>query len=101
MRRSRPRVSRSLSGRSILHARAPRRRRFELEADRVRCEVRERDRYRCRMCGEAGKTVHHIDYNHGNNSMSNLVTLCRICHPKTNFDREKWQRYFAQLEVKA
>lgn len=99
MRRARPRVSRSLSARSLLHARAPRRRRVESEVDLVKREIRERDRYRCRMCGEPGKTVHHIDYDSGNNEQSNLVTLCRLCHPKTNRDRDRWQQYFAQLDA--
>ena len=96
-RRARPRVSRSLSGRSILRDRAPRWPWFESDVDRVKREVRERDGYRCRICGGPGKVVHHCDYDVGNNSMSNLVTLCRGCHPRTNHDRERWTSYFAQL----
>ena len=99
MRRARPRASRNLSARSLLHGRVPRQCRVEADVDRVKREVRERDRYRCRMCGEPGKTVHHIDYDSGNNEQSNLVTLCRICHPKTNHGRNGWIQYFAQLEV--
>lgn len=99
MRRARPRVSRSLSARSVFHKRVPRRHRFESEVDRIRREVRERDLYVCRICGEPGKQVHHVDYNECNNDLSNLVTLCRVCHPKTNHDRELWRSYFAQLEV--
>ena len=98
-RRSRLRVSRSLSARSLLHARASRRRRVESEVERVKREVRERDNYRCRMCGEPGKVVHHVDYDVGNNDLQNLVTLCRLCHPKTNHDRDRWRQYFAQLEI--
>lgn len=99
MRRARPRVSRSLSGRSLLHARSPWRSWIESDVERVKREVRERDRYTCRICGEPGKTVHHVDYDQGNNDKSNLVTLCRLCHPKTNSDRDRWQQYFAQLEA--
>lgn len=56
-----------------------------------------RDRYRCVACGVALRTpseeelkdkycsaygieVHHIDGDHHNNHMSNLVSLCRLCH---------------------
>ena len=65
----------------------------------ARAEVRERDKYRCRMCGEPGKQVHHVDYDEGNNDPSNLVTLCRFCHPKTNHDRDWWQLYFTPLDI--
>lgn len=62
----------------------------------VRAEVLRRDRYTCRFCGfqttpdrDAGKTtlaasgyleVHHIDDNHQNNALTNLVTACPFCH---------------------
>ena len=98
-RRSRLRVSRSLSARSLLHDRAPRQPWSESEVDRVKREVRERDSYRCRMCGEPGRQVHHADYDDCNNDPLNLVTLCRLCHPKTNYDRDRWRRYFAQLKI--
>ena len=99
MRRARPRVFRSLSARSLLHERSTRQRRVESDVDRVKREVRERDLYVCRMCREPGKQVHHVDYDAGNNEKSNLVTLCRLCHPKTNHDRDRWRQYFAQLEA--
>jgi len=61
--------------------------------------VRERDHYRCQICGESESTsahdVHHIDYDKTHNDPSNLVTLCHVCHPFTNGDRVFWQEYFA------
>jgi len=58
--------------------------------------VRERDGHRCVICErhqlECGETlvVHHIDYDKINCHPSNLVTLCRSCHSKTNGNREHW-----------
>lgn len=41
--------------------------------------------------------VHHINYNKRNNNPSNLISLCRRCHSKTNFNREYWLNYFKKL----
>jgi 5-methylcytosine-specific restriction endonuclease McrA len=56
----------------------------------LKASIRERDKYRCQLCGilenEVGHTlcVHHVDYNPFNNENDNLVALCRSCHSKTN-----------------
>lgn len=56
--------------------------------------IRERDRYACRLCGKLQEdevlSVHHIDYNKKNCNPDNLITLCRNCHTKTNFNRKYW-----------
>jgi hypothetical protein len=36
--------------------------------------------------------VHHIDYNKKNNLIENLIPLCKICHGKTNYNREEWKK---------
>jgi len=56
--------------------------------------IRARDKFTCFMCGESGKAVHHIDYDKENNSEDNLITLCPICHGKTNFNRDSWMEFF-------
>jgi HNH endonuclease len=62
--------------------------------------IRERDKYICRLCNQYGKIVHHIDYDKQNCNPTNLVTLCRNCHTKTNFDRDYWIEYFInRMEV--
>jgi len=57
-------------------------------------KIRERDKYKCNICGKKGKRIHHIDYCKTNNSPSNLITLCVSCHVKTNYNREYWIEYF-------
>lgn len=62
--------------------------------EQLKTEVRKRDKFTCKVCGENGFDVHHIDYDKLNSAMSNLVTLCHSCHMKTNFNRENWVRFF-------
>lgn len=42
--------------------------------------------HKCAICGydedERILEVHHLDENHGNNDISNLVILCPNCHKK-------------------
>jgi len=56
--------------------------------------IRERDNYICQLCSKYGNSVHHIDYNKKNCNPDNLITLCRKCHTKTNYNRKKWIKYF-------
>lgn len=39
-------------------------------------------------------SIHHIDYDKKNNSLTNLVPICTNHHMKTNFNREYWKQYF-------
>lgn len=46
-------------------------------------KVMQRDGGSCYYCGftcDKYQEVHHIDHNHNNNDMSNLVTVCPLCH---------------------
>jgi len=57
--------------------------------------IRERDHYICQLCGEElALSVHHIDYDKKNCDPENLITLCRSCHMRTNFNRKYWTNYF-------
>lgn len=66
-------------------------------------QVRFRDKYKCRKCGctqlENGRQldVHHIDYNKKNNIIINLISLCRRCHAKTNYNREFWMNLLKKI----
>lgn len=58
----------------------------DMEFSTVRRKVRERDQNTCRFCGfrqpkpDYYIQVHHLDDDHHNNAMENLVTACMHCH---------------------
>lgn len=62
--------------------------------------IRNRDRRKCFICEISELDTreklhcHHIDYDKTNNNPSNLISLCRSCHLKTNYHRQNWARYF-------
>lgn len=62
--------------------------------------IRKRDEYICQFCGICQNElnclldVHHIDYNKDNLDPKNLISLCRSCHIKTNYNRKYWIEYF-------
>lgn len=64
-------------------------------------QIRKRDRRRCQLCGKKRVfrklDVHHINYVKHDNRPINLVSLCHSCHPKTNYDRQYWKRYFQKF----
>ncbi len=68
--------------------------------------IYKRDNYVCQECGSKsrGKNslhAHHIDYDTNNNDLSNLITLCNVCHGKINYKKEDWIiRYRAKLNNK-
>ena len=57
--------------------------------------IKQRDSYLCCLCNSPKNLhVHYIDYNKNNCNHSNLITLCRPCLKKTNFNRQAWYRMF-------
>jgi hypothetical protein len=62
--------------------------------------IRLRDNFICQECGihqdelDRKLDIHHIDYDKNNLNPKNLISLCRKCHIKTNFNREEWIEYF-------
>ena len=68
--------------------------------DVLKDSIRQRDNYVCQECGihqdelSYRLHVHHIDYNKKNCNPNNLISLCRKCHLKTNYNREYWLNYF-------
>ncbi len=70
---------------------------YGLEFDyTLKRKIRRRDTWTCQDCKtkKGEMIVHHIDYDKKNNRENNLITLCRSCHSKTNFNRENWTSYF-------
>ena len=80
---------------------------------KLREKIRKLYQYRCQQCfrhqdelydsnGKKYKlSVHHIDYNKKNNSISNLIPLCSNCHTQTNFKRNDWINYFKEKKMEA
>lgn len=74
--------------------------------DKLKHKIRKRDHYICQNCGIAEKEqliiygkkleIHHIDYSKDNCEEVNLISLCRACHAKTNFNREYWKTVFKE-----
>lgn len=60
----------------------------------LRMKIRKRDKFTCFICRKNGYSIHHIDYNKWNNNEKNLITLCKSCHAKTNFNRINWISFF-------
>lgn len=67
----------------------------------LKSKIRERDSHICQICGVNQQDnfldVHHIDYNKINCAELNLITLCRSCHIKTNFNRNNWIDKFTKI----
>lgn len=60
----------------------------------VKKTIRERDKYICLICeNKQSVVVHHINYDKKNCNPNNLITLCKSCHQKTNFNRLYWEVY--------
>jgi hypothetical protein len=59
--------------------------------------IRERDKYICKVCNLYGFIVHHIFYDKKDCNPEHLITLCKKCHAKTNFNRDYWIKYFTIL----
>lgn len=63
-------------------------------------QIRKRDNYECQECHikqtdlDYKLHIHHIDFNKKNNTPSNLISLCRLCHHQTYFSPEEWINYY-------
>lgn len=69
---------------------------------KLKLEIRTRDGFVCQLCGikesdhHEKLAIHHIDYDKTNNNLTNLITTCRACNSKVNFQREKWTKFFSE-----
>ena len=65
--------------------------------------IKQRDNYKCMnpYCNSKNPndlTVHHTDYNKKSCGPENLITVCRSCNSKANFDRE-WHKGWYQTII--
>jgi intracellular multiplication protein IcmJ len=69
--------------RSVFRSDDPETDHMNAEFKKMRPEVLKRDKNTCAFCGfraEKYQEVHHVDDDHSNNSLSNLITTCSLCH---------------------
>jgi 5-methylcytosine-specific restriction endonuclease McrA len=68
-------------------------------------KIKDRDNWTCQECGILGRmlrqlhsylTIHHINFNHNDCRPDNLITLCPLCHAKTNFVQSSWIKYYLE-----
>ncbi len=80
------------------------------EWSRLRSRVLQLHDFTCQFCGFKAKKwqeVHHLDDNHNNNSIENLVTACSFCHQchhiglagMTNSARLAWIPELSLVEI--
>lgn len=73
----------------------------------IKIIIRKRDNFTCQCCGMKEKKslkkfgevlhVHHIDYNKEDCSENNLITTCKICNIKANFNRDYWYAFYTHI----
>lgn len=71
--------------------------------DCLKTFIRERDNNTCVVCKRSSVLVgtlhvHHIDYDKMNCNCLNLISLCHVCHVKTNGNRYYWKEVFTSLQ---
>lgn len=76
-------------------------------SNKLKSNIRERDNFKCKKCNiseikhkrkyGSKLTIHHIDYNKENCQEYNLVTVCKECNSKSNFNRDYWFAYYTYL----
>jgi len=64
-------------------------------------QIRNRDNRTCQLCGKTEEenvqlNIHHIHYDK-ENCYPDLITLCRSCNSKVNFNRDYWEEYFMKI----
>ena len=78
---------------------------YPIEFNRkLKKQIKERDSYQCQNpnCDRKNKIlhIHHINYIKDQSSPLNLITLCRLCHSKTNFNRKYWMFFYFKIIIK-
>jgi len=66
--------------------------------------ILERDNYKCQNPNCWGKEgistqlmLHHINYEKKDCRPINLITLCRSCNARANFNRNKWEKFYHKI----
>lgn len=68
-------------------------------------EVFERDEYKCQnpdcrgKCKDDDIMPHHIDHDKMNCRIDNLITLCRSCNTRANYNKSYWQKLYEGIII--
>ena len=84
---------------------------YSLEfTQKLKESIRKRDDYKCQNCSMTEEEhltvhgrnieIHHIDYNKQNCDKSNLITLCKHCNLRANFNRDYWINFYQEKLIK-
>ncbi len=67
-------------------------------------QIKKRDSYICQNCNMTQEEhyivygrdieIHHIDYDRQNCKETNLITLCKQCNIRANYNRNYWLEYY-------
>ena len=49
-------------------------------SEKLKDSVKKEFNYKCAICGNENPQIHHIDEDHSNNEINNLLPLCPNCH---------------------
>lgn len=73
-------------------------------------DIKDIDNNVCQSCGitrmislkvfSENLSIHHINYDKKDCKPFNLVTLCRSCNSKANYNRDYWQTYYIKIKQK-
>jgi len=73
----------------------------------IKLHIRERDNFECQICHITEEEhiivygrvleVHHIDYDKENCKEDNLITTCKQCNIRANYNRKYWKKYLGEL----
>ena len=67
----------------------------------LKAAIRRRDGERCSFCGSRDRlVVHHINYRKDDCRPENLVTLCRPCNSRANFNRGFWMGFLVGYSLR-
>jgi hypothetical protein len=71
---------------------------------KLKNNIRKRDSYCCQNCGmnenehleiyHKRLDIHHINYNKKDCDESNLITLCKQCNQRANYNRAYWELFY-------
>jgi hypothetical protein len=77
--------------------------------EQLKYNIRKRDNFECQNCDMTEEEhlsvfgivliVHHIDYHKKNCKENNLITLCKGCNIRANYNRKFWSIKFQKVII--